>query len=460
MPLFCGGILSLHGTQVFYMPFVTSFVRRVRQEANQSDFERWQQEGWRRDEITDQSERLASPMVNTFDYGLTRDGSLITDLGEPMRPVFEIGLQNAERQAQIDPRWQFELERRKIELEEFEKVELYAQELGEGVRITSLSLDGSDYEGMRAIAEMLGQPLPQDYPGSEAMLANRMWTEEGLVVLSPIPDAVRMDGVDIGGYNKHRKKMIVRVMTAQDTPLGEHTELINRIRSAYDNVLTARTGVDHYAGRTQMSNQDARSFIEHENQRDLLDAHMAIIGRIFDAQKDPAVRNQLAAPHRYNFAAALDDRLNGKQVDSLSSSGDNARAEGREFDGDCPPAGTATTAGEQAGRLGYSVEKWSNGICRNCERPTQVWKVEDGGCSVCKDCATAHTWHGEAGLAQERQKAIKERQREAHRLERVRKAAQETVSRVIKWPSKKQDEQEVVERLGIGGMVTEEVKKA
>lgn len=441
------------------MPFPQIFRRRATAEARQDDFERWQRARWRRDEITDQSERLAAPMVNTFDYHL-EDGGLVTDLGEPMRPVFEIGLHNAEKQAQLDPRWQFELMRRQIEFEEFEKVELYASELGEGVRITSLSLDKSDYEAMRAIAHLLHQPLPEDYPGSEAILASRIVLPEGMVVLSPIPDAVRVDGIDIGGYNKQRQKMIVRIMTPLGTPLAEHTALIDRIRSTYDDVLTARTGTPHYAGRTKMSNQDARSFIEHDDQRDLLDAHMAVINRIFNAEKDPLVRNTLAAQHRYNFAAALDDRLNGKVVKSLSDSGDNARAEGREYDGDCPPAGTAKTAGEQAGRLGYRIEKWSNGVCRNCERATQVWKIEDGGCSICKSCADAHTWKGDIGLAKERKKALAERAKEARRLERVKKMAQNVVRRVARvWPIGKSGEPEYIERLGIGGMVREEVKE-
>jgi hypothetical protein len=108
--------------------------------------------------------------------------------------------------------------------------------------------------------------------------------------------------------------------------------------------------------------------------------------------------------------------------------------------------------------LGYSVEKWSQGVCRNCERTTQVWKVEDGGCSICPGCAKAHTWYGNAGLAKEREKALAERSRETQRLERIKKVAKDTVRRVAKiLPTKKQDDSEYVERLGVGGMVRQEV---
>jgi len=439
------------------MPIATFLSRR--HEARQGDFERWQQDRWRRDEVTDQSERLASPMVNTFDYHL-ENGALVTDLGEPMRPVFETGLASAEQMAATSTKWQFEVSRRRIELAEFNELEDYATQIGEGVRITSLSLDGSDYEGMRAIADTLGYRLPVDRPSSEDILQQRMWIPEGLVVMSPIPDAVRVDGIDIGGYNKQRQKMIVRIATASGTPSIEHQELIDRIRTAYDTVLTDRTGQKHYAGRVKLSNDDARTFIE--KQGDLLDSHMEVVNRIFAATHDPQERNTKMAPHRYNLAAALDDRLNGKQVMSLSDSGDNARAEGRDFDGDCPPASTAATAGEQAGRLGYSVEKWSQGVCRNCERSTQVWKVEDGGCSICKGCANAHTWHGDAGLERERKKANAERNKQRRRQALAQKVGVATARQVVRFePSNKpKGGPEFVERLGIGGVVREEVKKA
>lgn len=69
-------------------------------------------------------------------------------------------------------------------------------------------------------------------------------------------------------------------------------------------------------------------------------------------------------------------------------------------------------------RLNQKPEKWSDGQCRNCERETKVWRVEDGGCSICKTCADAHTLFKEAGLRKERKKAQAERDRElaAHHL--------------------------------------------
>ena len=425
-------------------------------EARQQDFERWQADRWRRDEVTDQSERIASPMENTFEYKL-EGGELYTDLNEPFRPVFKDGYNAALLQANIDGRWTFEAVRRGIEYNgELPEIEAYARTLGEGVRISSVSLDGSDYEGMRAIAEALGHRLPVDYPGSEEILKNRMWSPEGMVVMSPIPDAVRVHGVDIGAYDRKRQKMIVRVVTAVGDPLDEHKALINRIRTVYDDVLTARTGEKHYAGRVQMSNEDAKSFIE--KQGDLLDAHMSIIGKIFAATSDPAERNRQAAPHRYNFAAALDDRLHGKEVTSLSDSGDAARDEGKTFDGDCPTVEGAA-AGDQANRLGYRAEKWSMGSCRNCERTTMIWKERDGGCNVCRDCASAHTVMRQAGLDAERKKAMKERERQARAKAQARKMGKAAMKATIVARKPKQDEPHYIERISIGGTVRELVSQ-
>lgn len=437
------------------MPVLTQ-TREIIAEAQHEDFERWEAERRRRDEVTDQSERLASPMVNTFEYALV-DGHLVTDLGEPLRPVFEDGFNAAQLQAMRDPRWRFELQRRAIELAELDEIEQFANNMGEGMRMTSLSLDGSDYEGMRAIAEALGDTLPPDRPGSEEILANRIWTAEGLVVLSPIPDAVRIDGVTIGAYDKKRQKMIVRIVTAIGDPLEEHTALINRIRTAYDGVLTARTGEQHYAGRKQMSNEDAKTFIERQG--DLLDAHMGVINRLFAAVSDHDERNRLAKPHRYNFSAALDDRLHGKEVISLGDSGDAAREEGKTFDGDCPTS-ESEAAGDQARRLGYAAEKWSTGDCRNCERTTMIWNERDGGCNVCRSCASAHTFMGQAGLNAERKKAANERAR----LERAKARAQKIGNSAVKatlmsaMPSaKRQHEPQYIERLAVGGTIREEI---
>jgi hypothetical protein len=78
---------------------------------------------------------------------------------------------------------------------------------------------------------------------------------------------------------------------------------------------------------------------------------------------------------------------------------------------------------EMASRMGISMEeamrrlmrqfeRWSQGECRNCERDTQIWAEQDGGCSVCRKCANEHTIWGQQGLDREKRRAQAERERD------------------------------------------------
>ncbi len=335
------------------------------QQERQARFELYQQGRRERDEVTDQAERLAAPMENTFEYELTPDG-LRSDLGEYILPIVEDGYNVAVHQAIHDPNWVFERDRRGIEVDEQRALAALAVAERCGIRITSLTLDQSNYIAMCAIADSLGHQLPIDRPSSEDILRNRMWTgiPPAMVALSPIPDAVRVQGIDIGAYDKTREKMLVRIATSLTLSKDEHTSLIESIRTTYDQSLAEQLGGEWFAGRRPMTVKDAKEFIEHPDQVDLLSAHMQIVDEVCAAASDKDERNRRLAIPRYNFAAALDDRMNGKKVVSLSDAGDAARAEGKSFDGDCPTAETTTAQMEQ---LGYRVEPSESMLeCVNC----------------------------------------------------------------------------------------------
>lgn len=390
-----------------------------------------------RDEITDQAERLRAPMANTFEYQFTPNG-LATDGGKLILPVLEKSLHATRRHAQLDPDWVFEAARNEIEYDEQLGIESLARSYRENVLISSVSLDLSDYDGMQAIAETLGYELPQIRPSSEDILRSRMWLDypPGMVALSPIPDAVRLHGVDIGAYDRNREKMMVRVVTVASEGRERHFDLVNLIRSSYDDILAEKFGGEWFGGCNEkmMTVRDAMEFILAQD--DLLADHMKIVDEIYDSVRDEAERARLMAPHRYNLAAALYARMNGQAVESLADAGQAAVEQGLEFDGDCPtvPTNPTIAAEQQLAQLGYRVERqprWSRGQCRNCVRKTQVWKHEDGGCNVCPACSKAHTERGDAGLRTERQKAERERariknlgqaaQRAAHKKEFARK---------------------------------------
>lgn len=348
-----------------------------------ADFAAWEQEytDWERqqrelrDEITDQAERLAAPMAHAFEYELRADG-LYSDLNERFATVLEDGLQVAEHKASIDPCWEFEVRRRRIELEELAAATTFARQHDGGVRISSISLDQSNYKGMRAIAEHFGLRLPLERPDSETVLQNRMRCDvpPALVVMSPIPDAVRLQGVNIGAYDTKRQKMLVRIITPQSQPKEIQARFAEDIRSIYDASLHDQFGGEWYAGRQggKITVKNAKAFIEM--QEDLLSDHMAIVRDVFAATADKDERLRLLASPRYNLSAALDDRLHGRTVTSLSDSGDTARAEGRSFDGDCPTS--MASAAQQAETLGYTGLKAKEVLeCVNCPFCKKVVKA-------------------------------------------------------------------------------------
>jgi hypothetical protein len=354
----------------------------ARREAEYEAYHEWL-ESLRRDEVTDAAERVRAPQQTTMEFILTPDG-LVNDLGQSLRPIIEDGIIHAERMALTNPDWRVELERRRIELEEYDIMETLAAEgpgagalvsrwmipdsvrngnsslpgynrerlkmfnryaipTESGLIIAYQSLDGSNYEGVRAMDEALGFELPED-AGSEDIARNRRFV--------PIVSSLEW--------------------------------LMDNQRAAYDDSLAEQLGGEWYAGRPPI---DVREVTEYVNtQTDLVDAHMDIVHKIFALTKDRDERMRMLEPHRYNLAAAIDTRLHNPdaEVTSLQEAGDAARSAGMDFDGDCP---TGTTALEQAGQLGFAAKKW--GSCPHCRA-----YVEFDPCDPeCYECgATKH--HG------------------------------------------------------------------
>ncbi|HSE60699.1 MAG TPA: hypothetical protein VLA88_00215 [Candidatus Saccharimonadales bacterium] len=322
-------------------------------------------ESLRRDEITDAAERVRAPQMTTMEFTLTPAG-LVNDLGQALRPIIEDGVAQAERMARANPDWKVELERRRLELEEYEIMEsLAAEDPGSGVLLSrwmipdsvregksSLpgynrerlkmfnryaaptenglvigyqSLDGSNYAAVQAMDQALGYELP-DGLGSEAVAAQRRF----------IP-AVSLEW------------------------------LTNNQREAYDASLSEQLGGEWYAGRPPIDVKEVVAYVSA--QTDLIEKHMAIVHKVFDLTRDKDERMRLLESHRYNLAAAIDLRLHNPEaeVSDLQAAGDAARGAGLDYSGDCP-IGTSVT--EQAGRLGFGSEKvWGN--CPHCKQYVQ-----------------------------------------------------------------------------------------
>ncbi len=422
-------------------------------ERDHMEFEKWERQRILRDEITDQTERLAAPMENPFVYDLSEEKGIVTDIGEPVLPVINNGLEVARHQAEYNSDWQFELSRREIELEEQMQIEDFARQNNSGIRITSLSLDQSNYDGMRAIASTLGYELPPERMSSEDILKNRMWlgVPPGLVVLSPIPDAVREQGVDIGAYDAMRQKMMVRVITLKTGTEEAHKSLVDAIRQTYDDELSAKLGGKWFAGRQDTSREDARAFIEKQTQ--WLNEHVETVFKVYQQTKDPVERLRLLEWPRYSLAAALDDLKNGKHVASVSESGQAARAEGKEFKSDCPTAQQTLTISEQLEALGYLIEPQVHTLrcvnCPFCKRIVDAVKINKPGekSIECKSC------HAKVDL--------ETGERLDRRKNQVQKLGKTVVSAVKVQPKKPEGLPKTAknhrEKLVLGGTVTEEL---
>lgn len=287
------------------------------------------------DELTDASERLAMVMHNPFEFEMGGDGELHAEDGSNLGEVLRNSVLVAEEIVRTNPQFMTELIRRRIELQEYDEqrrlalgsegdpdvmvvlspipdavlydgVDLGAYDTArkktlvriferteEGIRSTSISLDGTDRRGLQAIAGQFGQTITDD-AGSEDILAMRLW-----------------------GYS-----------SVLNDP-------IKTVRRRYDEQLEQQFGGKWYGGRQDGDVMDAMSFIVQ--QTDIVEAHMRRVRQIPQSDKK-ALENA-----RFDFAATLDDRrqgvtrIGGGAVD-LAASGNVARSEGREYKGDCPTA--------------------------------------------------------------------------------------------------------------------------
>ncbi len=292
-----------------------------------------------RNELTNASERLTLPMMNVITLNIdTENGELYSEHGEQIDQLLLRGIAEIEAILPYCTDYKFELERRVIERNNMQHLKLLAH-------------------------------------------------HDILVEFSPIPDAVRDRETTISGYDRNRMKMLIRVSqrigyrietvhfaldgsnrlgimaaaaaidhtlpnggsesilatpaTLSDCHTVTASDIAKMLRDTYDASLSEQYGGQWHAGRRPISLQNGLDYIEQ--QTDLIDQHMTIMNGIAARIHSAKERMTLEEMARYDFAAALDDRLTGKHVRSVGESGDTARTENRSYDGDCPTGMDATT---------------------------------------------------------------------------------------------------------------------
>lgn len=328
------------------------------------EFDALEHERLKTDQLTEASERLNGAMENEFEYS-HKNGDFYFQ-GQALKPIFDGGIRAAEEIVKTRPWFMIELQRRHIE----------RQQLNEQIEL----IQNVDWQN----------PLV-------------------LVHISPTPDAVLKDEVDLNAYDKERKKIMIRITeptldgvkvtsmsldgndrvalqavgdffgiaisddASSEDILGMHflaeksqfggERPAKVLRERYDKTMQAQYGGEWYAGR-----QDSE--VLGTMQRilaypELLEQHVDEIARL---KKNLGKNFRFTKEYEratYNFLAAIEQAGKlGAVVGSLADAGSLARAAGVEFaKSDCPTASQLTA--EQALEVqGLGKERWMG--CPDC----------------------------------------------------------------------------------------------
>ena len=223
---------------------------------------------------------------------------------------------------------------------------------GDLVSTVTLSLEQSDKPALRVAADACGITLPESMQ-SEAVLASRHRAAASRDSFEALPD---------------------------------------RIRFHYDQALFERTGHVCFAGNPLAGRQDSMRFIDDNH--DIVEEHMAML-RALEARLDVgAVRDHALEQLRRRTAAALDERLHGGAVVSISDGSVSDRLSTGEYGGDCA-IGVASGAQEAMG-LAQGKHTTNCPLC-GTRGVTATVEGETITCSDCRgsvDICTGKVTHG------------------------------------------------------------------
>ena len=355
--------------------------------------EYWQQENHERyeafrrfEEATDISERLSLSLETPIDFTVDDAGHVYSEFGDRFAEVIGRWVAVAQRRAEIEPENAFEAERAMLEEDEAYWIEALAR--GE--------LDGNM-----------------------------------LLIISPVPDAVRDGTATIGGYNRQRLRSMVRMYQADGarvrsttisldqsnmqglravaaafgdtevpddisseqflarrhvfTATDQEAEFLPALaRSSYDEVLREQLGGTWYAGSRFATKQDALSYVQ--SQTSLFDEHMRAVDAVVAAVRDPKQRAPKLEALRQRAAAAIDAQLHGHVVESISDATVTTHQAQGDFSGDCPDnAGSTTQIIESMGMVSSDTLRCVTCPLPNCGKVVDAKITKEGiYCPACK----------------------------------------------------------------------------
>jgi hypothetical protein len=398
-------------------------------EADFEAYQNWEFQRRQYDEITDVAERVRAPISPKQEFILGAEG-LVSSRGEPLRPVIAKGLAEAQRMAMTNPDWHVEVVRRTIDLQEYDELETLAAQ-GDGALVSYWLIPDAVRAGNTSIPGYTRERL-------KMFTRIAVPTETGLEIIyrsydgSYVPGVQAMDETLGFTFDPNRSSEQIASDRRRITGPVDIDALDEQLRQAYDGAMARDFGGEWYGGRPPLPiKEDIVAFIGRQER--LLGEHMGELAKIFALTASPHERNKLMEPHRYNLAAAIDDLLHGKPVTSAGDSGNNARDEGRNLDGDCPTGDDATS--NELEKFGFKTAKnersriWASGECRTC---LEEKAVDVTGCNMCMDCEGAHNSGGNVLLDQIIKSAQEKRARRERATALRRKKTQAAGNMVIR----------------------------
>ncbi len=359
---------------------------RLRNARREAEYDSWVYERLKTDEITQASEQLNGAMKNSFEYCLVGDELYFQ--GESLTPIFDRGTDTAWRLMTSSADFTVEYVRRLIERRQLtEQINLrknvdwsepdvlvhisptpdavldgtvrmnaydterkkimirITEPTRDGVKVTSISLDGNNRIALQSVGDSIGITIPDDA------------TSEDILAMSGL--------------------------VSKSTFRGREPSDV--LRDRYDNAMAAQYGGRWYAGR---QDSDVSHTIDRINaQPHIVDEHVSIIAEL-KRRYGTGFRESLEYKKaNHNFLAAIHYASNeGSFHGSLSDAGGRADAEGVEFSKpDCP---TDVMAEEALAEQGIGNNKEMKCVeCPFCHRIVDA-KI-GGGIISCPQCFKA-----------------------------------------------------------------------
>lgn len=330
------------------------------------------------EEKTDIGERLALPIENTLSLEVVEDAVYGRDINGELRRMTEWSRQAYEA-ALADPSFSgpnaVERIRRRHELDEAYAVEQLA--VGEHMVVFSPIPD----------AALRGTLTVQGYRTDLARTFCRLYYRQPYEVVAVTLSLEQSDKQAIATAAAACGMTLPASLQSEDILATRHvghvgfedfTALPDTIRYHYDKALFERTGRLFFAGNPLAGRHDSMRFINENH--DIIDEHMAAMRAIEGIYPAGKARETELETLRQRTAAALDERLHGGVVTSLSDASVSERMETGEYGGECA-LGASQTAQEAMG-LAQGKHRTNCPLCGT----RGVTATVEGETITCSDC--------------------------------------------------------------------------